>query len=228
MTDTALDVFDDLEGGDVFEKTLPGYDWQPLQESGASGIGTRPPVYGDEREHKKKHVNMRSATSLGMNTTQRKASSDTRASDTSSISPRRRAATPEPLGRLSPVQKLTGLSSLGSVPAKPYREEDPHRHPARLDTLPCPLRIYKAANRYILPDLADLALRHIVENLTPQISFPLLLATQLYPEVYAAVKEYCLCNWLDITTSSDFKRCLHDLAAGAWGENVGQVRRNPT
>lgn len=171
---------------------------------------------------------IRSVTSLGQNKARPSASKPLSSAapvgnSAGKVTPtKKRAATPEPLGRLSPIQSFSSIGS-GRSPTQPSRSTDPHPHPARLDVLPSALQVYKMANRYILPDLADLALRNVVSNLTPATSFPMLLATSLYPDLYASIRTYCLTNYYLVSVCPEFKRCFQDIGLGVWGEAGGEV-----
>lgn len=48
--------------------------------------------------------------------------------------------------------------------------------------------MYQIAHRYSITTLAELALEHIVLNLTPRTAFPLLLATPLWPDLHSSIK----------------------------------------
>lgn len=65
---------------------------------------------------------------------------------------------------------------------------DPHLHP----TAPAPpasaLCMYQIAHRYAIPALASLALEHMMSTITPQSSFPLLLATTVFDELHSLVE----------------------------------------
>lgn len=50
------------------------------------------------------------------------------------------------------------------------------------------LAIYRIAHRYLLPELASLALCHIISTLTLRTAFPLLLSTHLWPDLHSAIK----------------------------------------
>ena len=117
---------------------------------------------------------------------------------------------------------MTSLRQLGS-PKQHSRNEDPHQHPVTLFEPASALQIYKIAHRYGLQELAALALNHVASSLTPQTAFPLLLATQLYPALYASIKTYALDNYYTVSSCSDFKRCFQEVGMGTWGEQGGEV-----
>ena len=206
---------DDFAGGALIGRAGPGYDWQRLRcgsESGSSSSATTHPP----RAERSDSLNPpRSATSLSTRTTRTPTSSPSSAK----ISEKRRAAAPESFGRVSPIQSLSQLSS----PKHLSRNEDPHPHPIDTAIPASALQIYKVAHRYALHELAVLALDHVNSSLTPQTAFPLLLATQLYPVLYASIKQYALDNYAAVSASTQFKRCFQEVGMGTWGEPGGEV-----
>jgi hypothetical protein len=48
--------------------------------------------------------------------------------------------------------------------------------------------MYQVAHRYAMPGLASLALEHMMSTITPQSSFPLLLATSVWVELRSLVE----------------------------------------
>ena len=80
---------------------------------------------------------------------------------------------------------------------------DPHPHPTPAPGPASALAIYQTAHRYVMPNLAALALEHIMSTISPQSSFALLLATSLWEELHnlievsstlAAVRCSCQCR----------------------------------
>lgn len=110
----------------------------------------------------------------------------------------RRSSTPErdtsaasAAGRLSPLGAVspTTLRSVSApVPETAKVDKDPHHHPSHSIEPASALAIYKLAHRMELQNLADLALCHIVQTLTPRTAFPLLLSTFLWGDLYSAIK----------------------------------------
>ena len=65
---------------------------------------------------------------------------------------------------------------------------DPHPHPAPPPHPASALAMYQVAHRYHIPGLAALALDHMMSTITPQSSFPLLLATSVWDELRGFVE----------------------------------------
>jgi hypothetical protein len=65
---------------------------------------------------------------------------------------------------------------------------DPHLHPTPPPNPASALSMYQVAHRYAMPGLASLALEHMMSTITPQSSFPLLLATSLWDELRLLVE----------------------------------------
>lgn len=65
---------------------------------------------------------------------------------------------------------------------------DPHPHPTPTPGPASALSIYQTAHRYAMPNLAALALEHIMSTITPQSSFALLLATSLWDELHNLIE----------------------------------------
>ncbi|KAH8918215.1 hypothetical protein BT69DRAFT_597389 [Atractiella rhizophila] len=99
---------------------------------------------------------------------------------------------------------------------------DPHPHPCPCPSAASAFSMYRLAHRYQIPDLEALALKHLVENLTPATAFPLLLATHPWPELHGAIKGYALSNYYAIVAEPEFRRCYAEVGEGLW-ENGGQV-----
>jgi hypothetical protein len=65
---------------------------------------------------------------------------------------------------------------------------DPHLHPTPPPLPASALSMYQVAHRYAMPGLASLAQEHIMSTITPQSSFPLLLATSVWFELRSLVE----------------------------------------
>jgi hypothetical protein len=65
---------------------------------------------------------------------------------------------------------------------------DPHPHPTPPPLPASALSMYQVAHRYAMPGLASLALEHMMSTITPQSSFPLLLATSLWADLRSLVE----------------------------------------
>lgn len=65
---------------------------------------------------------------------------------------------------------------------------DPHPHPTPAPAPASALSIYQVAHRYVMPNLAVLALEHIMSAITPQSSFALLLATAAWDDLHSLVE----------------------------------------
>ena len=50
------------------------------------------------------------------------------------------------------------------------------------------LSMYQIAHRYAMPGLGALALEHIVSTITPQSSFPVLLASSTWDELHSLIE----------------------------------------
>lgn len=93
----------------------------------------------------------------------------------------------------------TGFSTGSHYPISthPARQQppvpDPHPHPTPAPGPSSALSMYQVAHRYAMPNLANLALDHIMSTITPQSSFALLLATSIWDELHTLVEvEHCL------------------------------------
>ncbi|KAM0749208.1 hypothetical protein T439DRAFT_45757 [Meredithblackwellia eburnea MCA 4105] len=122
-------------------------------------------------------------------------------------------------GRVSSSEDESALPDGGRVPME---EKDPHAHPANVVTPVSALAIYRIAHRYLMPDLASLALCHIIQTLTPRTAFPLLLSTRLWPELHDAIKGYALANFEAVCNEPEFRRCYAEVGDGLW-EHGGEV-----
>ena len=65
---------------------------------------------------------------------------------------------------------------------------DPHPHPTPPPQPASALAMYQVAHRYHIPGLAALALDHMMSTITPQSSFPLLLATSVWDELRGLIE----------------------------------------
>jgi hypothetical protein len=81
---------------------------------------------------------------------------------------------------------------------------DPHPHPTTPPLPASALSMYQVAHRYAMPGLASLALEHIMSTITPQSSFPLLLATSVWPELRSLVEVHMLTFYLIASSDSLF------------------------
>ena len=73
-------------------------------------------------------------------------------------------------------------------PTPVVSSSDPHPHPTPAPAPASALSIYQVAHRYIMPNLATLALEHIMSTITPQTSFAVLLATSSWDELHSLVE----------------------------------------
>lgn len=67
---------------------------------------------------------------------------------------------------------------------------DPHAHPTPELPPASALAIYQIAHRYSLPGLQSLALEHMMNTITPQSAFPLLLATHFWEDLHGMVEDF--------------------------------------
>lgn len=65
---------------------------------------------------------------------------------------------------------------------------DPHPHPTPPPRPASALSVYQIAHRYAMPNLATLALDHIMSTITPQSSFALLLASSVWEGLHSLVE----------------------------------------
>jgi hypothetical protein len=80
-----------------------------------------------------------------------------------------------------PISPRSGRQNQLSVP-------DPHPHPTPAPKPASALSMYQIAHRYAMPALATLALEHMMNTITPQSSFALLLATSMWDELHVLVE----------------------------------------
>ena len=78
------------------------------------------------------------------------------------------------------AHKQRARSSISSV--------DPHMHPTPPPQPASALSMYQIAHRYAMPGLGALALEHIVSTITPQSSFPVLLASSTWDELHSLIE----------------------------------------
>lgn len=100
---------------------------------------------------------------------------------------------------------------------------DPHPHPTPPPPPASALSMYQVAHRYAMPGLASLALEHIMSTITPQSSFPLLLATSVWIELRALVENFVVERWDEVSVSDEFELCCQEVAAGEWGIEGGKT-----
>ncbi|KAG8715449.1 hypothetical protein FRC11_004109 [Ceratobasidium sp. 423] len=96
----------------------------------------------------------------------------------------------------------------------PRPQPDPHPHPTLPPSPASALAVYQTAHRYALPGLAQLALNHILETITPQRAFALLLATRVWDELHALIEDYVVNAWDEVSRSDEFEICCREIAAG--------------
>lgn len=104
---------------------------------------------------------------------------------------------PSAVSRSKPVPIPIAQTSFSTgnhypISPRPTRQQvpvpDPHPHPTPAPGPSSALSMYQVAHRYSMPNLADLALDHIMSTITPQSSFALLLATSLWDELHTLVE----------------------------------------
>lgn len=206
-----------MADGMLLSRAQPGYDWQSL--SFGSEAASTASVTSTSIERDTSKIPSRSITALAHSRPKSKVASPSGGSKGASDG--RRAATPEPLGRLSPVQAMTNMSL--HSPKASSRNEDPHPHPSPLPAPPAALEMYRIAHKYDLQDLADASLTHIEKTLTPSTALALLLETYLYPDVYARIRSYCVEHYLAISETPTLRQTLREIGLGNWGASGGDV-----
>ncbi|CAA7259631.1 unnamed protein product [Cyclocybe aegerita] len=100
---------------------------------------------------------------------------------------------------------------------------DPHPHPTPAPAPASAISIYQVAHRYEMPNLAALALDHIMSTITPQSSFALLLATSLWDDLHSLIEDFVVESWDEVSTSPEFEVCCQEVAAGEWGPEGGKT-----
>ncbi|KDN36028.1 hypothetical protein RSAG8_11114, partial [Rhizoctonia solani AG-8 WAC10335] len=108
-----------------------------------------------------------------------------------------------------------------SHPHTPRPQPDPHTHPTPPPPPASALAVYQTAHRYALPGLAQLALNHILETITPRRAFALLLATRVWDELHTLIEDYVVNTWDEVSRSEEFETCCREIAAGEWGIDGG-------
>ncbi|CAE7125732.1 unnamed protein product [Rhizoctonia solani] len=106
-------------------------------------------------------------------------------------------------------------------PHTPRPQPDPHAHPTSPPPAASALAVYQTAHRYALPGLAQLALNHILETITPQRAFALLLATRVWDELHGLIEDYVVNAWDEVSRSDEFETCCREIAVGEWGIDGG-------
>ncbi|KAJ1311189.1 hypothetical protein OPQ81_009690 [Rhizoctonia solani] len=108
-----------------------------------------------------------------------------------------------------------------------FRGGNPGQTPTPTQLHPPPpasaLAVYQTAHRYALPGLAQLALHHILETITPQRAFALLLATRVWDELHALIEDYVVNAWDEVSRSDEFEICCREIAVGEWGIDGGMT-----
>lgn len=94
------------------------------------------------------------------------------------------------------------LSPRSQRPSSVLAAIDPHPHPTPCPTAASALSIYQAAHRYNMPQLANLALDHIMTTITPDTSLALLLATAVWDELRNLVEVSSFCYPFAVSVSS--------------------------
>ncbi|KAH9482784.1 hypothetical protein JR316_0004884 [Psilocybe cubensis] len=100
---------------------------------------------------------------------------------------------------------------------------DPHPHPTPAPRPASALSIYQIAHRYSMPNLATLALEHIMSTISPESSFALLLATSLWDELHSIIEDFVVERWDEVSASLEFEQCCKEVAAGEWGPDGGKT-----
>ncbi|CAE6436993.1 unnamed protein product [Rhizoctonia solani] len=108
-------------------------------------------------------------------------------------------------------------------PHTPRPQPDPHAHPTPSPPPASALAVYQTSHRYALPGLAQLALSHILETITPQRAFALLLATRVWDELHTLIEDYVVNSWDEVSRSEEFETCCREIAAGEWGIEGGMT-----
>ncbi|KDN46488.1 hypothetical protein K437DRAFT_294317 [Tilletiaria anomala UBC 951] len=103
---------------------------------------------------------------------------------------------------------------------------DEHVHPCSKAPPASALAMYKLAHRYGQASLERLAKRHLITGLTPRNAFAMLLATSLYPDVHAGVKEYVYFHWAAVSATQEFEQCCDEVSTGEWGVDAGRSLRS--
>ncbi|KAF8646374.1 hypothetical protein AX16_007240 [Volvariella volvacea WC 439] len=118
-----------------------------------------------------------------------------------------------------PVSPRAARSPHASIVIAP----DPHPHPTPPPNPASALSIYQVAHRYAMPSLANLALEHIMNTITPQTAFAMLLATSAWEELRSLVEDYIVEKWDEVSVCEEFEKCCQEVAAGEWGPDGGKT-----
>ncbi|PPQ63428.1 hypothetical protein CVT24_004938 [Panaeolus cyanescens] len=102
-----------------------------------------------------------------------------------------------------------------------FATPDPHPHPAPAPSPASALSVYQVAHRYLMPNLASLAMEHIMTTITPESSFALLLATSMWEDLHNLIEDFVIERWDVVSTSQEFEQCCKEVAAGEWGAEGG-------
>ncbi|KAG0144471.1 hypothetical protein CROQUDRAFT_660039 [Cronartium quercuum f. sp. fusiforme G11] len=121
----------------------------------------------------------------------------------------------------SPTRRQS-TTTTNTTEENPWLIGEPHSHPVTIPTKASALSIYRLAHRYELIALQELAMTHLISNLTPSTAFPLLLASFVFPELHCEIKAYCLANYYAILQEPEFSRCYAEVGEGLW-EHGGEV-----
>jgi len=62
-----------------------------------------------------------------------------------------------------------------------------------------------------------------MSTITPQSSFPLLLATSVWVELRSLVEDFVVERWDEVSMSDEFEQCCQEVAAGEWGVEGGKT-----
>ena len=125
---------------------------------------------------------------------------------------------------------------------------DPHQHPTPAPQSASALSMYQVAHRYGMPGLAALALEHVVSTITPQSSFPVLLASSAWDELHSLIEvrfelcslfpfghklisagyiiqDYVVEKWDEVSVSAEFEQCCQEVASGEYVFDGPKPRR---
>lgn len=129
-----------------------------------------------------------STNSASSSTVRRVAKSPTVAVPAASTRGQGSSANPNPPTSPHPSSYPHFSLSASQPRQPPARQPDPHAHPTAPPPAASALSIYQISHRYAIPGLQNLALEHIMSTMTPQSSFPLLLATGFWEELHGLVQ----------------------------------------
>ncbi|KAG6880167.1 hypothetical protein C0992_004619 [Termitomyces sp. T32_za158] len=100
---------------------------------------------------------------------------------------------------------------------------DPHPHPTPPPRPASALSVYRIAHRYAMPNLAMLALDHMMSTITPRSSFALLLASSVWEELHSLVEDYVVEKWDEVLVTEEFEQCCQEVSGGEWGSEGGKT-----